>query len=82
MRTKNSNGLRKKNLRNNGIRLQYVLSNMQGINNLAPVQQVKLWNNCTLGKDILPSTFKQNCKMFYITDYILEERERKIDEQE
>ena len=71
----------RENLRNNGIRLQYVFSQKQWINNLAPVQQVKLWNNCTLEKDILPSTFKQNCKMFYITDYMLEERKRKIDEQ-
>ena len=69
----------RENLRSNGIRLQYVASNKQWINNLAPVQQVKIWNKCILEKDISPSTFKQNCKLHYISDYILEERERKIE---
>ena len=38
----------RENLRNKGIILQYVFSQKQWINNLTPVQQVKLWNNLIL----------------------------------
>ena len=67
----------RENLRNNGLRLQYAASNRQWVNDLAPVRQAKLWNACKLEKDIKPSIFKVNSKVHYLSDYILEEYNKK-----
>ena len=67
----------RENLRNNGLRLQYAASNRQWVNDLAPVCQAKLWNACTLEKDIKPSIFKTNSKVHFLSDYILEEYNKK-----
>jgi len=56
-------------LRDQGVKIHYKLTKKEWINQLAPIAQAKLWNNCKLDKSCKPNAFKNKSKNTILKQY-------------
>ena len=61
--------MNRENLRDQGKKLDYTLSQKQYINDLPPIAQAKLWNHNEIAPGVEPVAFKSNSKFQYMIEY-------------